>query len=590
MRFWQSVRYKLLIGFCLVMAPMIAFIVYNNLYAIRVVEDQISSHYNSLLTEYVRNNDKSLLDYYHYLINLELNPSIQNMLVLPTNDDGYTLEKIKLKERLLVDSIFYSSLIDTFFVYPNKAEELIYAVQYTYNSLAKIEKLRQWARDTVPKGVPDKDRLWRLMRIGDEMFLLKTHDMGNETISGALVQAESLRKVLHNFDIGPDGAAFLTDADGEVLVDSAFAHLQDQAFRDKIKGRTGIVTGVKHGGDSYLLLSQRSQYADVYYMVVMKESYILRNLPFFQTLINFWIPISAVVILSIYLLFLQRVMFKPLVRIIRGMNRLGQGQFDYRLPAVVDSNEFAFMTNTFNKMAEQISSLKIDVYEEQIRLQQAEYKQLQIQINPHFYMNSLNIIYNLAALKDYKTVQKLSLHLAEYFRFLMLGHRTIVRLEDEIRHIVHYLEIQKMRFVNKLVYEIDVAPHHLPWEVSPLILQPFVENCILHGFGGRTQDGTPFRIVIHSENEAGHCLKLTIRDNGPGFPPQLLDDMNAGVLTDRSGGQHLGIWNVTRRFNMLYGDSGAITFANAADGGAIVTMKLPSDRARTFDGEQSSAG
>ncbi|XID90477.1 sensor histidine kinase [Paenibacillaceae bacterium WGS1546] len=592
MRFWQSVRFKIVVGFFVVLLPMVLFIIYNNLYAIRVVKEQISSHYNILLAEYVRNNDKSMLEYYHYLINLERNPDIQSMPVLEADSDEFTLAKLRLRDRLAVDTIFYSSMIDTFFVYPDKSGEMLYATQYVYNSLEKLDILSAWAKDKVPVGIPDDERKWSLMEIEGQMFLMKTHDLGNKTIAGALIQAETMRSVLNNFDVGPDGAAFLLDSEGNVLAGAEYAPLEDPEFLGKVRNLVGIETGITYMGEPYMVLSQSSQYADARYTLMLKESYILRNLPFFQKVLNFWMPLAVAVILSIYLLFLQRVMFQPFVRLIRGMRKLGQGQFDVRLPVRADSSEFSFVTGTFNKMAEQIESLKIDVYEEQIRLQRAEYKHLQIQINPHFYMNSLNIIYNLAALKDYKTVQKLSLHLADYFRFLMLGHRTVVRLEDELRHIEHYLEIQKIRYVSKLEYAIDVPSEYISWEISPLMLQPFIENCIIHGLNKRAQDGSPFRVGLRCEPDAAepdHYARLVIEDNGPGFPEPLLAELNGGTYVSRSAEQHLGIWNVIRRFRMLYGGKGEIVFRNPAQGGARVVVRLPRERDHSLEMEDKSA-
>jgi len=589
MPFWQSVRFKIVIGFFAILAPMVLFIIYNNIYAIRVVKEQISSHYNILLSEYVRNNDKSLLEYYHYLINLERNPEIQMMPLLTVDSDDYTFSKTRLRDQLAADTIFYSALIDTFFVYPDKSKELMYATQFEYNSLDKLDVLSEWTKMNVPKGIPDTDRNWSLMKISGQMFLMKTHDLGNKTISGALIQAESLQNVMSNFDVGPDGDAFLLDSHGNVLVDMEYAPLKNEEFLQKIKGLIGVKTEVSYNGESYIVLSQPSQYADIRYTLMMKEAYILKNLPYFQKVLNFWMPLAVAVILTIYLLFLQRVMFQPFVRLIRGMRKLGQGQFDTRLPTLGDSSEFNFVTGTFNKMAEQIESLKIDVYEEQIRLQRAEYKHLQIQINPHFYMNSLNIIYNLAALKDFKTVQKLSLHLSDYFRFLMLGHRTVVRLEDEFRHIEHYLEIQKVRYVSKLEYEILVPSKYLGWEVSPLMLQPFVENCIIHGFNRRIQDGTPFRIQIHCEedpDEPENYVLLIISDNGPGFPEERLSELNSSIYISQSTENHLGIWNIIRRLKMLYGGKGTILFYNEEAGGAVVKMRLPRERDHSLDIEE----
>ncbi|MDG0810268.1 sensor histidine kinase [Cohnella rhizosphaerae] len=110
------------------------------------------------------------------------------------------------------------------------------------------------------------------------------------------------------------------------------------------------------------------------------------------------------------------------------------------------------------------------------------------------------------------------------------------------------------------------------------MVQPFVENSVIHGFGKKVPDGTMFRIEIETEADAavpGAHLLLRIRDNGIGFPEDMLADLAAGTYAEGTGEEHLGIWNILRRYRMLYGDERGIAFANAPEGGAVVTIRLP---------------
>ncbi|MDG0792451.1 histidine kinase [Cohnella ginsengisoli] len=562
---------------------MVVFLIYNNLYAMKVVRQQISAHYDNLLQTNITENDNILHEYMVYLNRLESNPDVPLIQALTTADSDFTLAKIRLLNQFVRDSSgIYYGMMDTLFLFDRKADDLYYVTQDNSTYTEKKDVLLGWSRNYL-RGTgrlqPDAGG-WTPIVIGtdpDSRYLMWTNDLGLDVYAGVLVRDRSLLRVLDGFDVGPDGGTFLLNKEGELLANSDSTLMNDNVFRRAIASRAGDYGVVKQGGRSYLVLSQASDQVDAVYAIVMREDYILQNLPFFQKVLYYWIPLLVALLLMIYLLFLQRIMFKPLVDLIRGMRKLGQGRFDIRLPTD-QSSEFAFMSGTFNNMAEQIEKLKIDVYEEQLRVQKAEYKHLQVQINPHFYMNSLNIVYNLAALKDFKSVQKLSLHLADYFRFLMQSHRQTVRLEDELRHIGHYLEIQKIRYAGKLDFDVRVRPEHLGCELSPLMVQPFVENAVIHGFGKKMPDGTMFRIDIETEADAedpeAHML-LRIRDNGIGFPAGMLSDLAAGTYAEGTGEEHLGIWNILRRYRMLYGDERGIAFANAQDGGAVVTIRLP---------------
>ncbi|MCC3372156.1 sensor histidine kinase [Cohnella sp. REN36] len=594
MRVWQSVRFKVVFGFMLIIAPMVLFLIYNNLYAMNVVRQQISSHYNKLLTLNVIENDKVLDEYTSYLIRLDHNPDVPIIQALRSNDSDYTLAKIRLMNQFMLDSSGIYNRKDTLYIFDRKEDDLYFVTQDNSTYSDKRDFLLQWSREHLQSnGKLDEDGArWISLTVKsggtDIHYLMRTHDLGLSAFAGVIVRSSSLLRGLEGFDVGGEGGAFVLDPTGQVLNDTSSPLMQDEAFRQAIMKQSGSYGIVKQDGRSYLVLAREAEKADVVYAIVMREDDILQNLPFFQKVLYYWIPLLVAIMLSLYLVFLQRIMFKPLVDLIRGMRKLGQGRFDIRLPTD-QSSEFAFMSGTFNQMAEQIERLKIDVYEEQLRVQRAEYKHLQVQINPHFYMNSLNIIYNLAALKDFKSVQKLSLHLADYFRFLMQSHRATVRLEDEIKHIEHYLEIQKVRYVTKLEYEIRVLPQHAGWGLSPLMVQPFVENAVIHGFNKRLPNGSVFRIAIATEDDPeapGRYLLLTVSDSGPGFEPALLANLQSGTHAEGTGEQHLGIWNVLRRFKMLYGDNGGISFGNAGGGGAVVTIRLPYERLRAIESEE----
>ncbi len=106
------------------------------------------------------------------------------------------------------------------------------------------------------------------------------------------------------------------------------------------------------------------------------------------------------------------------------------------------------VNHTFNGMMEQIQELRIHVYEEQLNKQKAELQHLQLQINPHFFMNSLNIIYNLALVKNYALIQEMAISLVQYFRYMFRSNLTFLPLKDELQHIRNYIRIQELRFLD----------------------------------------------------------------------------------------------------------------------------------------------
>jgi two-component system sensor histidine kinase YesM len=381
---------------------------------------------------------------------------------------------------------------------------------------------------------------------------------------------------------GDRGGAVIVGADGEALSDSALNSAQIKLAAAHITGLNKpyqVISEVTSTGSArqYLMLGIPSAMSEMNYIVLLPEEDMMRNLPFFQQIIRL-LPIGAAVILITAMIFLRQLLFRPMNVLIRGMRRVSRGELDVRLETPA-SSELEFVTHSFNQMTSEIQHLKIDVYEEQLRTREAEFKQLQMQINPHFYLNSLNIIHSLASLQKHELVQQMAGHLADYFRFSLRAGKRVIRLDEELEHISHYLEVQKLRFPNKLDFVLDVGSDLGHYVLPPLTIQPFVENAIIHGFQRRTG---PFVICITarksktlSDPEPTSVLQLSITDNGVGFEQEILDRLQQGQYAEDPGGQHIGIWNVIHRLLVKYGEHAGLQFSNQTEGGAAVHIHMP---------------
>jgi two-component system sensor histidine kinase YesM len=188
-------------------------------------------------------------------------------------------------------------------------------------------------------------------------------------------------------------------------------------------------------------------------------------------------------------------------------------------------------------------------------------------------MNSLNIVYNLAVLKDYQTLKKLALHLADYFRFTVHSNRPHITLDEELKHVANYMEIQRLRYPDNLVFEISVSDELKEAAIPPLSIQPFTENAVIHGFKNRNQ---PFHLYIQAhiiEHEGAREARISIRDTGVGFSAEWLEKF-AGTDWRTIQDEHVGIWNVIRRLSIFTDDKASVILRNA-ESGAEVLIVLP---------------
>lgn len=243
----------------------------------------------------------------------------------------------------------------------------------------------------------------------------------------------------------------------------------------------------------------------------------------------------------------------PLNKLRSVMEKFSRGNLDVRLEEKNTNSEIDVLNHTFNEMAEQIVDLKIDVYEAELAREKTESNYMRVQIQPHFYTNILNLIYGLAQLKDFASIQKLSMTTGAYFRYLLGEKGTFVLLREEIQCVKNYIQIQQIRYKDEMEFELNAEEGMERQMVLPMILQTFAENSVKHNIG--LVPLLRIRIDISSGNDR---IYITVRDNGAGFEPDMLERINKNENISNKG-EHIGITNVKERLQYLlwrYGERG----------------------------------
>ncbi len=189
-----------------------------------------------------------------------------------------------------------------------------------------------------------------------------------------------------------------------------------------------------------------------------------------------------------------------------------------------------------------------------------------MQLHPHFLFNTLHSISALVH-KDPDAADRMIARLGDFLRLTLDTAATQeVPLRQELNFLNCYLEIERIRFHDRLTTRLHVEPQTLSCRVPNLILQPIVENAIRHGIGPRSAPG---RIEISAKRDHG-SLRIEVRDNGPGLPAISKPNGRA-----REG---VGLANTRERLAQLYGGSHRLELKNAPDGGLVVTLEIPARR------------
>ena len=241
--------------------------------------------------------------------------------------------------------------------------------------------------------------------------------------------------------------------------------------------------------------------------------------------------------------------FLPLEKLRMAMEQYSMGKVDVRLPETQENFQIGRLYQTFNHMADQIQKLRLDVYEKELERQKVKSHYLQVQIQPHFYANILNLIHGLAQIQDYPQIQKLCRVSAAYFRYLMGRKGTFVPLEEELKCLMNYIEIQHVRYMGMLEIHVDVEGEARNVMILPLVIQTFVGNSVKHNI--MQVPHLKIEVSVRKENEKR--LEIRIRDNGIGFDPEVLRKINNNESLEEEG-EHIGIQNIKERIQEFYGN------------------------------------
>lgn len=264
--------------------------------------------------------------------------------------------------------------------------------------------------------------------------------------------------------------------------------------------------------------------------------------------------------------FVSIIVTKPLHAFAKVISSTAEGDFDKKFKYEKD-DEIGFLANRYNYMVERVRELMEQIKKTQDLKLVAELNLLYHQINAHFLYNTLDVIYWMSKNGDTENAAEITIALSEMMRISVSKGRNMIEVRNECTHLEKYLMIQSFRF--DFDYDIDVAPEISEYKVPKLILQPLVENAIIHGFENIDYRG---KIDVKGKIENGK-LVFKIADNGCGFvPDEILNDVQNG---DIKASTKYALRNMHTRFNLQYGEGEYMKIVTQPGKGTCVILTLP---------------
>ncbi|MFC6331457.1 sensor histidine kinase [Paenibacillus septentrionalis] len=270
---------------------------------------------------------------------------------------------------------------------------------------------------------------------------------------------------------------------------------------------------------------------------------------------------------------------KRILSLVKNIHKLGTG--DLNVTSTISGNdEVGLLSRQFNNMVSSIRDLmeRVKVTENQrnqLELRQGEIKlkMMASQINPHFLFNALESIRMHAHIKGDKELANIVRMLGKLIRKNLEVGTGSIRLSDEVEVIQYYLEIQQFRFgQERMTYDLHVDEAALDVNIAPLLIQPIVENAVVHGMDQVLEEGK-ITITIQQRNEKLH---VSIADNGLGIEPERLEQVRAAISKqEEQEGARIGLRNVHQRLMMIYGEEAGLQIHSKRGEGTLVSFSIP---------------
>ncbi|MHA6485102.1 sensor histidine kinase [Paenibacillus sp. strain BS8-2] len=343
--------------------------------------------------------------------------------------------------------------------------------------------------------------------------------------------------------------------------------------------KQGVIHSQAPGGEREIIVFKKLKRTNWMLVGIVPESEMYAEL--FDLRRNMILIAALLLVLSVGLaVWLSHGISKPLSRLIAAMRHVQRGDFvqaELRLPQEEGlRNEVGFAIATFHKMVVQLRRHIKTEFELKLLRQQAEYKALLMQINPHFLFNTLELMMSLAMQKRTEDNVDVIESLGRMMRFSLRMSDDLVSLQDELKYAGDYASILRIRFGDRLHLSIERSGGLERLTVIKFILQPLIENAVKYGFRHSTEVYVDVRAEL-----VGNHIRLVVEDNGPGLPEEAIRMLRDKALNARmedvlvSKSKQIGLSNVLARCRLYYGGLFEFQVGTGERGGASIVLIIP---------------
>lgn len=302
---------------------------------------------------------------------------------------------------------------------------------------------------------------------------------------------------------------------------------------------------------------------------------------------EFWLLFILIPLILVGVLFRIRHLFShtlvwPVEHLASRLDRMKEDKKAGEYPETEGTKvrELLEINHRLDEIVEEMQHMQQEKYKKEMEANAAKLQYYQLQVNPHFFINCLNIMDSLLADGDVDTVRRMIRWLSEHFRYVFQSQESLVTIGEELKEVEAYCHIYMVRGEMPILILQEVERELLDCRVPILAIQTFVENAVKHA--NRPGQILSVEVAVKElEREDGLYISIRISDNGKGYPEERLEELNAPVTEFRYHSRHVGIDNVKYRIYLMYGERAQLFFYNGPSKGAVAELLLPKREERS---------
>ncbi|MEG6568627.1 sensor histidine kinase [Thermoanaerobacterium thermosaccharolyticum] len=560
---------KILLSYILIIViPLIMVAAITGNVTSRYINEKAKETSYQTLNQANKNISKMLENMKNALLYVSMNKELQYYLSRSGVETPFNVSReiIAIRNSILLPKIFnenYSS-IEIFALHKDQ-----YLTRLEQNDVmsSKVVENKEWYKKT--------------LEINGKLFWYVNNDFGKQMISVsrlvfdvknftkpiAVISVDmdmsKIASIISDINLGKSSKIYIIDDKGKLIYSEDNSYLYKYGL--KMYGNNSGNSLITVNGNKMMVIYNTLQNGwKLIGMVSLDElnekARVIRNLIYITALLS----LATASLISLY--FSHSISY-PIIELASEMKKAENGDFNMHIGEKW-SGEIGVLYSSFNYMIKKINELIYEVYLSKIKEKDAELKALQAQINPHFLYNTLDSINWIAIEHKIPEISKIVNSLASILRYSINKGNDISTVEKEINHVESYIIIQKIRFKDKFEADFNIDKRILPYKTIKLILQPLVENAVIHGI--ESYEGKGEILINGYLSEEGNII-FEVINNGNLIDLDLVNDILNTPADDR---ENYGIKNVNERIKLYYGKQYGLNY-QIINGRTIASITIP---------------